>query len=318
MPLPESLPQPLRRNSRGFTLVELLVVIAIIGVLVALLLPAVQAAREAARRTQCINQMRQWGIAFHNYHDTMMQLPLGSSGGANPPTLRRTYVMFLWPYIEQANLDSKNNYSNHFYVAPGTIEYTMDGLTGVKLKLYVCPSDGQGKDQDDTTQQYPRTRGNYGINWGNVTYGSVTPDAGSAPFGHLTAGRERSLRVTLASITDGTSNTLLMGEILRAKARQDVDWRGDIHNDDGVFYFNTINTPNSTSPDVVGRAVADTDPLMPVTISGAQQTASRSRHPGGVNVMLGDASVRFVPATINLNTWRALGTMNGKDVVGDF
>jgi prepilin-type N-terminal cleavage/methylation domain-containing protein len=302
-----------RPVSRGFTLVELLVVIAIIGVLVALLLPAVQAAREAARRTQCTNQLRQWGIAFHNYHDTMKQLPLGATN-----TPRRTYVMFLWPYIEQTNLDNKNNYANHFYVAPGTVEYTMDGLTGVRLKLYVCPSDGQGKDQDDITQQYPRTRGNYGINWGNVTYGTATPLTGSAPFAHLTTGRDKPLRVGLASIVDGTSNTLLMAEILRAKARQDVDWRGDIHNDDGVFYFNTINTPNSTSPDVVGRAVADTDPLMPVTISGAQQTAARSRHPGGVNAVLCDASVRFVTSTMNINSWKALGSMDGGDTVGDF
>lgn len=313
MPLPNSQPQPLRRHSHGFTLVELLVVIAIIGVLVALLLPAVQAAREAARRTQCINQMRQWGIAFHNYHDTMMQLPLGS---LSQP--RRTYVMFLWPYIEQANLDTKNNYAEHFYQPPATVHNTMNGLTGVKLKLYNCPTDGQGKDQDDLTQTYPRTRGNYGINMGNVTLGTPAPIEGCAPFGHTTAGRDRALKTTFASITDGTSNTLLMAEILRAKSTKDNDHRGDIHNDQGVHYFNTINTPNSTSPDIVNLSVPDSDPLMPCTTSGSQQTASRSRHPGGVNVLLGDASVRFVPTTVNLNTWRALGTMNGKDVVGDF
>lgn len=306
-------PRQSSRRSRGFTLVELLVVIAIIGVLVALLLPAVQAAREAARRTSCTNQMRQWGIAMHNYHDTNMQLPLGSTS-----TPRRTYVMFLWPFIEQTSLDTKNNYANHFYVAPGTVEYSMNGLTGVKLKLYVCPSDGQGKDQDDITQQYPRTRGNYAINWGNVTYGTATPLNGSAPFAHLTTGRDKPLRVTLASVTDGTSNTLLMAEILRAKERQDVDWRGDIHNDDGVFYFNTINTPNSTTLDVVNRAVPDSDKLMPVTISGAQQTAARSRHPAGVVAVLGDASVRFFTNSMNINTWNALGSMDGKDIVGDY
>src|SRR5215212_7828876 len=113
-----------RRLASGFTLVELLVVIAIIGVLVALLLPAVQAAREAARRTQCLNNLKQWGLAMHNYHDNLLQLPFGATapqmpGGSVPP--RRTWVIFLWPYIEQGNLDTMNDYSAHFYVAPCTI-----------------------------------------------------------------------------------------------------------------------------------------------------------------------------------------------------
>jgi prepilin-type processing-associated H-X9-DG protein len=103
-----------------------------------------------------------------------------------------------------------------------------------------------------------------------------------------------------------------------AKSPDDNDWRGDIHNDDGVFKFMTINTPNSSAPDVVNWAIADSDRYMPVSTAGAQHSAARSRHTGGVNAALCDGSVRFIINNIPLATWQALGTMNGGEVASNF
>src|SRR5450631_2570764 len=109
-----------QRQRSAFTLIELLVVIAIIAILIALLVPAVQKVRAAAARTQCLNNLKQWAIAMQAYHDVNKHLPLGSSG--NP---RQTWVMYLWPYIDQGPLASKNDLTQHFYVPPGTIANTM-------------------------------------------------------------------------------------------------------------------------------------------------------------------------------------------------
>lgn len=300
------------RVQRGFTLVELLVVIAIIGILVALLLPAVQAAREAGRRTQCTNNLKQWALTVHNHHDILKQLPFGARN--NP---RQTWVMYLWPYIEQTNLSSKNDVNQHFYLPPCTVGGTMNGLCGQRVDAYYCPSDS-GADLNDPAQTYQRRRGNYAVNWGPTMYDTAPATTAIAPFAHLNGNRSTPRLVTLSLITDGTSNTLLFAEQLMAKSAQDNDWRGDIHNDDGVFKFMTITTPNSTAPDVVNWAIPDNDPRMPVTTAGSQYSAARSRHPGGVNVALCDGSVRFVSNTIQLATWQALSTCANGEAIGDF
>ena len=165
---------------RGFTLVELLVVIAIIGILVALLLPAIQAAREAARRTQCVNQLKQWGLAMQMYHDVKKQLPFGCTF-----TPRQTWVMHLWPYIEESSLAEANNLDVDFWVPPVTIAGTLNGLGGKYVALYYCPSD-VGSDQ--VVGPYQRRRGNYVVNWGSATFGGPfreTDLAGVAPFSHI-------------------------------------------------------------------------------------------------------------------------------------
>jgi prepilin-type processing-associated H-X9-DG protein len=223
--------------------------------------------------------------------------------------------MYLWPYVEEANLVAANLTANHFYDPPGTIVNTMDGVCGKSVAIYYCPSD-IGVDQ--TSGTYQRRRGNYVVNWGNSCYGQVVEPQGKAPFSHVKGDRGQPRKTNFADITDGTSNTLMMSEVLKAWSSDDNDWRGDIHNDDGEFRFHTRLTPNTSAPDVFesGWYQSTGDPKMPAAAGAAtvQVTAARSRHPGGVNAVLCDASVRFVSDTIALDVWQNMGSMNGGEV----
>jgi prepilin-type N-terminal cleavage/methylation domain-containing protein/prepilin-type processing-associated H-X9-DG protein len=294
----------------AFTLIELLVVIAIIAILIGLLLPAVQKVREAAARIKCQNNLKQWALAMHNYHDANGQLPFGSRN--NP---RQTWVMYLWAFIEQNALAQQNDITQPFYVPPGTIWNTLNGLCGRRVPQYYCPNDTPGSEQAGA--YYARTRGNYVVNWGTAVYDQAPP-AGRAPFYHLNGNRSTPGVVKIAFISDGTANTLLMSESLKAWSLADNDWRGDIHNDDGEFRFQTLLTPNSPSPDIIwgGWFQPTGDPLMPATAGTGQIYAARARHTQGVNASMCDGSVRYVLNAITLSTWMALGTMDGGEVVG--
>ncbi len=248
---------------------------------------------------------------MHMYHDANGQLPLGANN--NP---RQTWVMFLWSFMEQQNLGAPMNiYNQNFYTPPATIGGTLQGMCGAKVPQYYCPSDF-GVDLDASDAYYQRRRGNYVVNWGAVKYDTPPPYNPTAPFAHLNGNRSTPLVVKIVNITDGTANTLMMSETLMAWSPEDDDWRGDIQNDDGVFKFMTITTPNSNAPDVVNWAIPNNDVLMPVTTAGAEYSAARSRHNTGVNVSMCDGSVRFVSNGISLGTWQALGTMNGGEVIG--
>jgi len=309
---------------RAFTLIELLVVIAIIAILIGLLLPAVQKVREAAARAKCQNNLKQWGLAMHNMHDATGYLPEGNR--ANP---RRVWVVLVWPYVEQGSMYAVFDQTAHFYQPPNTYTNTTDGIYAKTAPIYYCPSDRPGALWKGDI--YWRARGNYVINWGNIAvYRNVAdptqdPAKGVAPFGYADPAvqdRNSPRKTKLTDFADGTSQTMLVSEVIMAANDTDYDIRGDMMNDDRpCTQFMTVNTPNSGT-DVTpfcSQRSGDPNPGQPypwnppcTTANNAYaHKAARSRHSGGVNVVFGDGSVQFVRDGIDLKTWRALGTMNG-------
>ena len=299
----------------GFTLIELLVVIAIIAILIGLLLPAVQKVRAAAARMSCSNNLKQWGLAMHNYHDTNSRLPWGGIWGP-----RTSWVPSLWPYVEQTALAGQYNYKVGFYQAPnGGPTASLANLVCAQVKTYYCPAD-RGSPAYWKGDAYYRARGNYVVNWGTTTDPGPGGSALYAPFSYVD-GSTTARTVRLTDFTDGTSNTLLMSEVLMAPDDASGDTRGDvINNDRGCFSFMTINQPNSRNPDVIFAygSITTTDPMMPYTLGGNTNHAARSRHTGGVNAVLGDGSVRFLSNSIDIPTYQALGNMNDGLVVGNY
>jgi len=298
-----------QRQKKGFTLVELLVVIAIIGVLVALLLPAVQAAREAARRTQCGNQLRQHAIATHNYHDTHGTFPMGAGVNA---TSGLVWLRATLPFIEQNNLYDRWDYTKDYYSGTGNTNLDIIRTT---IKSHICPSDTPAKTWNSTPNY------NYAVNLGatdrNRTATS-TLDANAkfqgAPFETFT-GKAYSM----AAFTDGTSNTLMLSEVRQGQVGSDLrglTWYGN------HVGFNAVYGPNSKNADVLASGFCNDPgnrPLgLPCSGGSPEVFASRSRHPAGVQSALCDASVRFVPDSVDITTWRNLSSSSDGNVIGDF
>src|SRR3954464_14307050 len=147
----------IRSKRLAFTLVELLVVIAIIGILVALLLPAIQAAREAGRRAMCQNTIRQWGVAMQNYHSARNRLP-----EATRTDVRRVWVVYTWPYMESTTHASLFDQKKNFWEVPNTVTSTFDGIYAKQESIYYCPSDRPGAMWRG--DPYCRRRGIWGLN----------------------------------------------------------------------------------------------------------------------------------------------------------
>lgn len=306
---------------RGFTLVELLVVIAIIGILVALLLPAVQAAREAARRSGCINNIRQEALAMHNYDSAKKTLPPGLH-----ECCWGTWLVAILPYLEETAL--RAGYVN--LGGPRGSLWYYDGpnadVVSKRITVATCPSD---KISSPFVYGAAMTKHNYAVNYGNTglqhTLYEIVPEGGwdqvpvlngvkyeGAPF-------ESRKTIQLKRITDGTSKTLLISEVIQGENYdiRGLTWWGD------AAGFSTYLAPNSSQPDVSVFAsycdVTENDlrPCVQQTKKNPEMFAARSRHPGGVNVAMCDGSVRFINDSIDLSVWRALSTSHGGENVTD-
>lgn len=306
---------------RAFTLVELLVVIAIIGVLVALLLPAVQSAREAARRTQCSNNLKQLGLGVTQYADTFRgAFPVGSYACCSG-----TWQVALLPYVEQKALfDQYKGYGQlnaGGEIDPTNLRYSSAvnvPVTSTVIKPYLCPSDFKVAPRGTITFH------NYVGNHGNTTLGRKTPFGvqtngqpnkyGRAPFISVSNSNSVPQVMKLSDITDGLSSTMAFSETVKGQfgdLRGFGWWQGGSH-------FEAYLAPNSNQPDVTeqDQYCVNQRPNMPCagpTTASPEGIGARSRHPGGVNVTMCDGAVKFITDNVNLDTWRFISTASGKE-----
>lgn len=307
------------RKCRGFTLIELLVVIAIIAILVALLLPAVQQAREAARRTQCKNNMKQLGLAMHNYHDTHNSLPLGVHAAWG-----MSWTWAILPYIEQtAVFDIMPDPVSDSGWWGGTDQRSLDliRLAQTGMPTFICPSqpDGprEGRNINGLTE---RGIGSYlacaGGDAQHDNLGANGMDRSNGLFHavRMNTGSPRGRTFRLRDVTDGLSNTVLIGE---AEYNLDANKGCDICDRYLFYHMNADSGNGSDFSEVLGSTYYSINP-------DAQNNAERecafgSFHTGGANILLGDGRIRFVSENVDLvEVWRALGSRDGGEVVGDF
>jgi prepilin-type N-terminal cleavage/methylation domain-containing protein/prepilin-type processing-associated H-X9-DG protein len=328
----------------GLTLVELLVVIAIIGLVMALLLPAVQSVREAARRTQCGNNAKQLGIALLSYEQQSRDFAIGLrapwSGQATTPGgeyqgYEWTYLIhFILPQLEQQAYYDALGGSRFELGNPWVVTWPTASRNG-SIPSLLCPSDYFGKTVHSVIPGYAGRSILPLTNFLGIFSGVRDADAGltggsppglGSPIRALFAIGQPGHRVgtPARSVTDGLSKTIAMAEYLRGGDPQDT--RGlFVTSRAGNHSLYLANQPNSANPDCRinhpefcpgDLSLHKPELNLPcVPCGGADQSASpRSRHPGGVTVIFADGHVGFVADGINLAAWRALGTIAGREV----
>lgn len=327
----------MQRKKTGFTLVELLVVIAIIGILVALLMPAIQAAREAARRSECVNNQKQIALALHNYHATYGKFPgIGSSSSRAYSILAKSL-----PFAEQKQLQELINFEQPIYTgghnSPRSLHPDNDEAARTFVPMFRCPSDGQKDLFDQWDCDAASGQAYRGTNYAVCT-GSGTDRLWSIRYktdGLFYYDSAEAFR----DVLDGTSNAVLLSETLLGngiasgpkpkKPHEAVAWIGHqptLQNPDvaalsagPVYYwegyrgyawisgksyattFNSYDPPNPPHPDVCALAYG--------------WFAARSFHPGGVNACMVDGSVQFVTNDIDRTTWNNMGSISDGEVL---
>jgi prepilin-type N-terminal cleavage/methylation domain-containing protein/prepilin-type processing-associated H-X9-DG protein len=340
-----------RRSRKGFTLIELLVVIAIISILIGLLLPAVQKIREAANRLKCANNLKQIGLALHNYHDTQNKFPLGMPGLDARCWSWRVYIL---PQLEQDNIYNQMQADTaRFWIpndmggggnGPGGVAWDIDmipqskinGADGLnvasgaprnKLAIYVCPSDILPL-RDSAGYAKSNYVGNAGSSrvfnpalnawvsaWPFGTWYGCGEVKGSAQNGMLLYANDsyESWVVSMSDVSDGLSNTFLVGE---ATISQNVGPGLVSH---GAFPAWVGGNANGTCTGfyTAGNALRLADDVFKMNLrtSDPSNASFGSRHTQGANFLLGDGSVRFVRQSMDLRTYAAAATRNGGEVM---
>jgi prepilin-type N-terminal cleavage/methylation domain-containing protein/prepilin-type processing-associated H-X9-DG protein len=336
------LTSPRVRRHRAFTLVELLVVIAIIGILVALLLPAIQAAREAARRTQCVNHLKNLATACFTHESAKKALPYGRKFDY--------WDSYTWTQVILSQIEEQSVYDLYWTIDDPVFNGAHNGSNGpignnarlrearhTKIPIYYCPSSEAPAPNEMDTMEYGFWRGNYsgcvgaGDLYGSKIFaadGQIPPThwAGAFTVKQNPGGTPPLNRlIKFKDFTDGTSNTILISETLVPTISP--QWGGPIgetiYGNMGGALFSTYTTPNSSIADRVSGPCpleqGDTGYLAPCERAsaaggGAQVfAAARSAHPGGVNVTMSDGSVRFAVDDVSQRVWRALGTRRYND-----